>query len=103
MTPKNPTNTDLAKKIDKVHEEVKDMNIVLLKHDKALGSLQGWRHDTELVEKTLAKARKQTQEQEDEQLSRQEKKSKIDLNTKLIILVGAVTTLILLITAWFKK
>lgn len=36
---RTPTNTALDKKLDAVLDEVKDMNVILLRHDKSIGEL----------------------------------------------------------------
>lgn len=104
MTPKKqPTNADLMKEIQADRAEHKEMRhaITALRSDV---DATNHRHEViDIAKEAVEQERKRRQVEEDDVLYRQEKKTKIDLNTKLIVLLGAVTALVILLIQLLKK
>jgi hypothetical protein len=91
---KLPTNTDLASKIDRATSELKkelnDMNIILLRHDKAIGLLEDKSKLEEYGRKLIDNYKAEEEKKRRDHLTDDELKNRNNAWIKLGILLGVL-------------
>lgn len=104
MTPKKqPTNADLMKEIQADRAEHKEMRHAITALSSDVSAINHRHEVIDIAKEAVEQERKRRIAEDNDILFKQEKKTKIDLNTKLIVLIGAITALVLLLTQLLKK